>query len=77
MKQMIPVQANSPSVRFTENLLVRLQIMIGFRAWKQFKKVTLFSRWKSWLFIKNSVLVYALIGVANARYIRLSLSFDY
>ena len=32
MKQMIPVQANSPSVRFTENLLVRLQIMIGFRA---------------------------------------------
>ena len=31
MKQMIAVQANSPSVRFTENL-VRLQIMIGFRA---------------------------------------------
>ena len=26
---------------------------------------------------KNSVLVYTLIGVANARYIRLSLSFDY
>ena len=26
--------------------------------------------------MKNSVLVYALIGVANARYIRLSLRFD-
>ena len=31
MKQMIPVQANSPSVRITENLLGRLQITIGFR----------------------------------------------
>ena len=28
---MIPVQANSPSVRITENLLVHLQITIGFR----------------------------------------------
>ena len=44
MKQMIPVQANSPSVCITENLLVRLRITIGFRARKQCKKVTLFSR---------------------------------
>jgi len=38
MKQIRHLQANSPSVRITENLLGRLQITIGFRAWKQDKK---------------------------------------
>ena len=76
MKQKRHLQANSPSGRITENLLGHLQITIGFRAWKQYKKQLYFLGERAGCFTLNSVLASALIGVMNARYIRLALSFD-
>ena len=69
MKQMRHLQANSLSVRITENLVGRLQITIGFRAWKQYKKQLYL------LGERACVLACALIGVMNARYICLFLFF--
>ena len=48
----------------------------GFRAWKQCKKQLYFLGERAGCFTINSVLASALIGVMNARYIRLALSFD-
>ena len=76
MKQVTHLQAKSPSGRITENLLGRLQITICFRPWKQYKKQMYFLGERAGCFTINSVLASALIGVVNARYICLALSFD-
>ena len=70
------LQANSPSGRITENHLGRLQITIAFRAWKQYEKQLYFLCERAGCFTINSVLASALIGVMNASYIRLAVSFD-
>ena len=76
MKQMGHLEANSPSGCITENLLGCLQSTIGFQALKHYKKQLYFLGERAGCFTINSDLASALIGVMNARYIHLALSFD-
>ena len=76
MKQMILVQANSPSLQITENLLGAFILRSLFELENNTEKLLYFLAERAGCFTKNNVLARALTGVTNATYILLALSFD-